>query len=69
MTERSDLVGNVLSDLERDVLEIHHRLEKLLGRPDLPPCVEANASHARAATWQIVNDLDLDFTPGDPPRG
>ena len=55
----TDLLGNPLSELERQVADIHTALEDLARRDDLPPCVEAGARHALAATWQVMNDLNL----------
>ncbi len=60
---RVDILGNALSDTEQEVLDIHLRLQALISREGLPPCVEANARHALAATWQIVTDLDLTYSP------
>jgi hypothetical protein len=57
--QNTDLLGNPLTYVEQEVLEIHERLKALALRDDLPPCVVANARHALAATWQICNDLDL----------
>lgn len=60
MTERrTDLLENPLSYLEEELLDVHERLEQLALRDDLPPCAAANLRHALAATWQVVNDLDL----------
>ena len=61
----TDLLGNPLSDVERRVAEIHGALEELAAQGDLPPCVESGARHALAATWQVMNDLNL---PCDPPE-
>ena len=55
----TDLLGKPLTELEREVATVHSALEALAGRDDLPPCVAAGAHHALAATWQIMNDLDL----------
>lgn len=61
----TDLLGNPLTELEKQVAEVHAAVEALARRSDLPPCVEAGARHALAATWQIMNDLDL---PCDQPE-
>ena len=58
-----DLLGAPLSEMERCVLEIHEKLQALLRRDDLPPCVEANTRHALGASWQMVTDLQLDCDP------
>lgn len=55
----TDLLGNPLSELEQEVARVHASLEALVRRPDLPPCVASGARHALAATWQVMNDLDL----------
>ena len=60
---KTDLLDNSLSFTEEAVLDIHERLEKLLAREDLPPCIEANARQARATTWQMMVDLDLAYSP------
>ena len=60
MTEpETDLLGNPLSDVEKEVAKIHAALESLAGRPDLSPCVESGTRHALAATWQMMNDLAM----------
>jgi hypothetical protein len=58
-----DLMGRPLTELEREVARVHLALEALARRPDLPPCVKADAAHAVAATWQIMNDLDIPCAP------
>ena len=56
-----DLLGNPLTDVERETLELYDRLKKLATRPDAPPCVERNAKKALSCLWQAVNDLHLRF--------
>jgi hypothetical protein len=56
-----DLLGNPLTELEREVWDLYERLKRLAVRPDAPPCVERNAKKALACLWQVVNDLHLRF--------
>ncbi len=58
-TPETDLLGNPLTDVEKQVAEIHRAIEALARRDDLAPCVKAGADHALAATWQIMNDLNI----------
>ncbi len=62
-TPKQDLLGRPLGDLEKQVAAIHESLVTLLHRDDLAPCLVANAKHALAATWQMMNALDLE-APG-----
>lgn len=55
----TDLLGRPLTPLEREVAAVHAALIELCRRPDLPPCIAANAATALATTWQMMNDLDL----------
>jgi hypothetical protein len=55
-----DLLGRPITELERQVAELHAAVASLYGRSDLPPCIAANAASAMALTWQMMNDLDLD---------
>ena len=61
-TADTDLLGNALTYLEQEILDVHRRLEALATKDDVPPCVAANARHALAATWQMANDLNLDVS-------
>jgi len=63
MSDAADILGRPLTETEEAVLAVHRGLEALVARTDLSPCVEANARHALAATWQIVQSLDLDYQP------
>ncbi len=58
-----DLLGRPLTAVEQEIAEIHQRLRALTQRSDLPPCVSSNAQHALAATWQIMNDLNMPASP------
>lgn len=55
-----DLLGQPLTDVERQVAEIHERLTALATRTDLSPVIAGNAAHALAASWQMMNSLNLD---------
>lgn len=57
----ADLLGDALSDSEREILIVYRGLKVLLERDDLPPCARANARIALAAIWQVVNDLDIAY--------
>jgi len=60
----TDLLGRPLDPGEKAVLEAYARLEEALAL-DLSPCARANLLEARAALWQILNDLCLtDVRPG-----
>ena len=65
MADPKDLLDKPLTETERMVVEVHDRLQALIGRPDLAPCVRSNACFALAATWQICNDLGLRFDQPD----
>ena len=56
-----DLIGNTVTDTERQLLQTYADLKGLAGRDDLPPCVERNVKKALACMWQVVNDLNLEF--------
>ena len=58
-----DILGNDLDAVEQEALAIHRRMEAMLGRDDLSPCVEANLRHALAATWQVLIDLGIEYRP------
>ncbi|MGH7163784.1 MAG: hypothetical protein ACREID_09890 [Planctomycetota bacterium] len=57
----SDLLGNPLTAVEREVLSAYDALKALAVRKDAPPCVERNAKKALACLWQAANDLGLKF--------
>jgi hypothetical protein len=56
-----DLIGNLVTDTERQLLRTYGDLKALAAREDLPPCVERNVKKALACMWQVVNDLNLEF--------
>ncbi len=60
-TTETDLLGNALSEDERELLAAYEALKRLAGRDDLPPCAARNVRKALAAMWQATNDLDLQF--------
>ena len=57
----ADLLGNPLTEQERELLQIYEILKKLAAQSDLPPCAARNVRRALAAMWQVTNDLDLQF--------
>ncbi len=61
MSEPTDIRGERITDTEQAILDVYTRLKTLAGRPDLPPCVASNVRFALATTWQMVNDLGLEF--------
>ncbi|MFT4843130.1 MAG: hypothetical protein ACI8UD_003276 [Planctomycetota bacterium] len=57
--EATDLLGNVLSADERELLDLYTRLKTLSGRDDLPPVATANVKQAMVLMWNACNDLAL----------
>ncbi|MFT7535206.1 MAG: hypothetical protein ACI85K_001157 [Hyphomicrobiaceae bacterium] len=57
--EATDLLGNVLSADERELVDIYTRLKTLSGRDDLPPVATANVKQAMVLMWNACNDLAL----------
>lgn len=57
----TDLLGNPLTDQERELLGVYHALKTLAAQHDLPPCAARNVRRALSAMWQATNDLDLQF--------
>ena len=60
-TTDSDLLGQPLSEAERELLSVYQELKNLAARTDLPPCADRNVRQALSAIWQATNDLDLQF--------
>ncbi len=58
-TNATDLLGNPLTDDERELLALYHRLAGLSARTDLAPCVTANVKQAQVLLWNVCVDLDL----------
>ena len=56
-----DLLGNALTDAERQLIDAYAKLKGLAARDDLPPCARQNVRKALACLWQATNDLDLQF--------
>lgn len=56
-----DLLGNPLTETERELLSIYEGLKALAARDDLPPCAARNVRKALSSMWQVTNDLDLQF--------
>ena len=54
-----DLLGRKLSEEEREVLDLYHRLRKLSARKDVAPCVSMNAKQAMVMLWNACTDLGL----------
>lgn len=54
-----DLLGRPLSKDERELLDLHARLQALAARTDLPPVVTANVKQAMVMVWNACNDLAL----------
>ncbi len=55
----NDLLGNALSNDERELVDIYTRLKTLSERDDLPPVAIANAKQAMVLMWNACNDLAL----------
>ncbi len=56
-----DLLGQPLTDAERQLVDVYERLKQLAARDDLAPCARQNVRKALACLWQVTNDLDLQF--------
>ena len=60
-TTDTDLLGNALTEQERELLNAYEALKKLAAQEDLPPCAARNVRRALMSMWQATNDLDLQF--------
>lgn len=60
VTTDTDLLGQALSEQERELLSVYETLKKLAAQ-DLPPCAARNVRKALMSMWQATNDLDLQF--------
>ena len=60
-TTDTDLLGNALTEQERELLNVYEALKKLAAQEDLPPCAARNVRRALMSMWQATNDLDLQF--------
>jgi hypothetical protein len=56
-----DVLGDGLTEAEREILGVYQALKDLAARHDLPPCADRNVRKALACMWQVTNDLDLQF--------
>ena len=56
-----DILGQPLTDAERQLTDVYERLKQLAAREDLAPCAQHNVRKALACLWQVTNDLDLQF--------
>lgn len=59
-TSPTDILGNPLTPIERQLVEAHGQLTAILRDRDIPPAVRAGIAHAAASTWQVLNDLDIE---------
>jgi hypothetical protein len=59
MNDAKDLLGNVLSTDERELLDLYTRLKALAQRDGMPPVVTANVKQAMVMLWNACNDLAL----------
>ena len=57
----TDVLGQPLTDVERQVMELYLSLKSLVARPDLSPSTAQNLRKALACLWQVTNNLDLQF--------
>lgn len=57
----TDLLGNALTEQERELIGVYQALKALAAQDDLPPCAARNVRRALSAMWQATNDLDLQF--------
>ncbi|MDQ2713479.1 MAG: hypothetical protein M3Z08_01070 [Chloroflexota bacterium] len=60
-TTNTDLLGQPLTEQERELLNVYQALKALAAHDDLPPCAARNVRRALASMWQATNDLDLQF--------
>lgn len=54
-----DLLGHPLSQDERELLELYHRLRLLAERQDVAPCISMNVKQAMVMLWNVCTDLGL----------
>lgn len=57
--QTKDLLGNVLTADERELLELYTRLKAMSARQDLPPVATANVKQAMVMLWNACNDLAI----------
>ena len=54
-----DLLGQPLSDRERELCETYLELKRLAAAEDLPPCALMNVKQAMVMLWNTCVDLNL----------
>ncbi|HZC05659.1 MAG TPA: hypothetical protein VE338_08460 [Ktedonobacterales bacterium] len=57
----TDILGNQMTQAEKETLAAYEALKALAARDDLAPCAARNVRKALAAMWQVTNDLDLQY--------
>ena len=57
--DAKDLLGNLLSTDERELVDLYTRLKVMSHRQDLPPVATANVKQAMVLLWNACNDLAL----------
>ena len=57
----TDILGNPMTDQEKELFDVYQTLKRLAAQEDLPPCAARNVRRALSAMWQATNDLDLQF--------
>ncbi len=62
-TTGTDMLGQELTPVEAELLELYERAKALLGRDDLAPCARRNVVQSAAALNQAVNDLGITWEP------
>ncbi len=60
-TNETDLLGEPLTEQEREMLHVYDALKKLAARDDLAPCASSNIRKALMSMWQATNNLNLQF--------
>ena len=55
----ADLLGNPLTDREKEVAELYVRLKTLSEADDLTPCALMNVRQAMVMLWNACVDLQL----------
>jgi hypothetical protein len=56
----TDLLGQITTATEDELLDLYRRCTALLARDDLDPCVRAGVRVAAVGLANVVNDLGLD---------
>ncbi|HWL44293.1 MAG TPA: hypothetical protein VNQ73_15235 [Ilumatobacter sp.] len=58
-----DMLGQALSPVEAELLDLYARSKALLARDGLDPCVRRNLVQSTAALSQVVTDLGIAWEP------